>query len=273
MIPTVETISKGGSRVWELSGSDLTIEQSSVQGHSGPFKLLLQVRGKTEILQAGRRTVLNAEEFSFVDGARPFRVATAGTFEQILVTLPRSLIVSLYRGIERRTAVGHGGDGSAGLIRDFLVAYASSEASLSEKGHAYATSALVQLVGGLKDSSGSDSRETLLHRAILLIDMNIADADPEAIAGRLGISRRYLDLVFSRAGRTFSEELWERRLATAADRLQRFDTLSITEVAHAVGFKDSSHFSRSFRRRYGKPPGIWRRSMRHSDGISGQNRQ
>lgn len=254
----MEAVSKSGPRVWPIRGQNLAIEQSQSMQGSGSFKLLLQVAGAAEIHQSGRRTVLGADEFSLVDGASPFLISAGGAFQQILVTLPRSLLVSLYRGIEHRTAVGHGGNGSAALIRDFLRAFASSGVDMSENGHAYATSALAHLLGGLYPSSDSAAGESLHRRALLLIDMNIAEADAGTIAAQLGISRRYLDLIFSRTGGTFSEELWNRRLAVAADRLQRFSALSITEVAHAVGFKDSSHFSRAFRRRYGHPPGIWR---------------
>ncbi len=80
------------------------------------------------------------------------------------------------------------------------------------------------------------------------------------LAGELGIS-------FSRLSHLFTEHLgislrgcqaWGR-MAMAWELLthQRPD-LSLTEVAHAMKFSDSSHLSRAFKRRYGMTPKMFR---------------
>jgi AraC-like DNA-binding protein len=47
--------------------------------------------------------------------------------------------------------------------------------------------------------------------------------------------------------------LLERRLKCASRMLQTTD-MSVTEIAFECGFEDSSHFSRAFKERYGRPP-------------------
>ena len=52
------------------------------------------------------------------------------------------------------------------------------------------------------------------------------------------------------------------RLARAATLLVR-SNLSVAAVAHDCGFANPYHFSRRFRRRYGQPPGRYRRASQH----------
>jgi AraC-like DNA-binding protein len=46
----------------------------------------------------------------------------------------------------------------------------------------------------------------------------------------------------------------------AAEWLRRPGVVSITEVAHGVGFKDSAHFARMFRARHAQSPRHWMRA-------------
>lgn len=55
------------------------------------------------------------------------------------------------------------------------MAFASSKEYLSERGHTYATTALVHLVGGLDITSDDATWKSLYRRAILLIDTNITE--------------------------------------------------------------------------------------------------
>ena len=60
-------------------------------------------------------------------------------------------------------------------------------------------------------------------------------------------------------------------MVLAAEWLRRPGPVRVTEVAHGVGFKDSSHFARMFRARYGVSPGRWRlaqEGVRNDDGFS-----
>ncbi len=66
--------------------------------------------------------------------------------------------------------------------------------------------------------------------------------------------RRFSDLVREISGRSFVQELTDRRLEYARDLLQRGGN-TITGAAFSSGFNDISHFYRLYRRRYGGPPG------------------
>ena len=73
-------------------------------------------------------------------------------------------------------------------------------------------------------------------------------------AGLLSISPQYLSSVFSRTmGMTFSAYLSTLRLRKAAELLMESD-LSVTEICFACGYRNLSHFIRSFKARYGISP-------------------
>lgn len=86
------------------------------------------------------------------------------------------------------------------------------------------------------------------------------DLDPAAVAGRLGMSVRYLHRLLEETGKTFSEHVLDRRLERV-HRLLRDPRLAgrrISEIALEAGFSDLSHFNRSFRRRFGATPTVIR---------------
>lgn len=83
----------------------------------------------------------------------------------------------------------------------------------------------------------------------------------EEIAGRQGVTPRYVQLLLEEHGTTFGEFATERRLdeARAMLRSPRFNRWSIAGIAFEAGFKDLSHFNRRFRRRFGLTPSDFRR--------------
>ena len=56
--------------------------------------------------------------------------------------------------------------------------------------------------------------------------------------------------------------------ARFADSLLRATDMSVTDVCHASGFSDLSHFERAFKGRYGMSPSAWRREARRRDELA-----
>ena len=119
-------------------------------------------------------------------------------------------------------------------------------------------------------SAGEDPMTATTHKRALLRRVTETirerchepDLDPAAVAAALGVSRRYVHLLFASAGTTFSQELYACRLHRAQRLLcdKRFDGLGIAEIAWNCGFSEPSHFTRRFRERFGSPPSAYRQN-------------
>lgn len=106
--------------------------------------------------------------------------------------------------------------------------------------------------GGLAPWQERRAKEML--RAHLRGDVRIAD-----IAAECGLSAGYFATAFRRsAGQTPSAWLLSQRIEQARTLL-RDRALTLPQVAAATGFADQSHFTRTFTRLVGTPPGAWRR--------------
>jgi AraC-like DNA-binding protein len=114
------------------------------------------------------------------------------------------------------------------------------------------------------EEGASGPQAQWLERARRLIDERICDPDlgVAGIAAALGVSPRYLQMLFAAAGATPSAYILDRRLRLAAERLRRREAPCVTEVAMALGFNDLTHFGRAFRRRFGVTPRDYRDGRR-----------
>jgi AraC-like DNA-binding protein len=258
--PSLREVATGAPGVWAFSGASHSIEAARAEASTRPFKLLLQIQGRAEVRQGGRRVSLEPRQFALIDGADAFSVDASQFFEQVLIAMPRAAVLGRHRGIEHRTAVSHGRLEEEAVVGDLALSLGRHGSRLSEAALWRAIGSLVGLLGGLRDA-GATAGDSLMQRALALIDLELADIDAQTLAARLGVSRRYLDKLFSRTGTSVSQFLWERRLGSAADQLQAAHSGSVAEVAYSVGFKDLSHFSRAFHKRFGAPPRAWRRGI------------
>lgn len=97
------------------------------------------------------------------------------------------------------------------------------------------------------------------------IELNFSNPDLSAsqVATMCAISIRYLHLLLKNAGTSYSDLLWNNRLAKAKEWFQapHMAHYSITEIAFMAGFKNSAHFSRSFRRKFAVSPKEFRSAV------------
>jgi AraC family transcriptional regulator, positive regulator of tynA and feaB len=121
---------------------------------------------------------------------------------------------------------------------------------------------LLALAAAHDDAPPSTHKRALLRRVTETIRERCheSDLDPAKVAAAVGLSRRYVHMLFASAGTTFSRELYDFRLRRAERLLcdKRFDGLGIAEIAWNCGFSEPSHFTRRFRDRFGSTPSTYR---------------
>lgn len=93
------------------------------------------------------------------------------------------------------------------------------------------------------------------HQVMAVVSQMLAYDRPtmEAVAGELHISIRTMQRHLARWGVTF-EQLLDEYCHRLALQLLASGTLTITDIAFRLGYSDSAHFTRAFRRWTGKSP-------------------
>jgi AraC-like DNA-binding protein len=110
-----------------------------------------------------------------------------------------------------------------------------------------------------------------LEEVLRFIEVHLSDPQLSTamVARGCGISPRYLSFLLRLRETSFSELVWDQRLAKARDWLGRTDPrdISISEIAYGVGFKSPAHFSRMFKRVFGANPRDYRGDYRGDCGA------
>jgi AraC-like DNA-binding protein len=128
---------------------------------------------------------------------------------------------------------------------------------------------LIALAVGATRETGEAARGRGLRAAMLsAIKSDIVDRlDNEAlcvaeVAGRRGVTPRYVQMLFESEGTTFTQYVLEQRLARALRMLAapRHQGRTISAIAFEVGFGNLSYFNRTFRRHFGMTPSDARRT-------------
>ncbi|MDQ8197898.1 AraC family transcriptional regulator [Pelagicoccus enzymogenes] len=108
------------------------------------------------------------------------------------------------------------------------------------------------------DASGKAKQKTtdsLVIKALALIERNFKELSSlQEIADTLSVSSEHLCRVFKSSDRASPYRILIRRKMEHAYAQLKMTQLPIQEIAYSLGFTDSFHFSRAFKKRYGMPP-------------------
>ncbi|MFC0335264.1 response regulator [Paenibacillus sepulcri] len=106
----------------------------------------------------------------------------------------------------------------------------------------------------------SQSPKRLVAETKQIIDREYAsELTLQTLAKRLNVNYSYLSrLIKKETGVNFTDMLWECRIEAAKVKLLK-DDLKAYEIAYAVGFKDSAHFSMLFKKMAGCTPSEYKR--------------
>ncbi len=122
--------------------------------------------------------------------------------------------------------------------------------------------ALDMLVAATRFEAGSAEPAWLARVDEIVHDAFAARLSVAEIAREVGVHRAHLARVYKRhRGLSIGAHVRQLRLVWAADQLDE-SSESLSAIALRAGFSDQSHFTREFKRRFGIPPGAYRRARR-----------
>jgi AraC family transcriptional regulator, positive regulator of tynA and feaB len=234
----------------------------------------IQVAGAGSFRQGAVERNTSCGDIFFVDPLREFELGCERPFRHMSLKLPREWI-------DARLACREGIQGAlipaahplARLMRRYVATAFDIADSVPPAAAAMMGEHVVDLVAqALRDGHPGDVQSSQARRAAIFMrachTIALRFADPELstkeIADDAGVSARFLQLIFAAQGTSVSRQIFDERIRRAAKLLS--DPLAahrtVTDIAFACGFNDSSHFGRRFSARMSMTPSQWRKQMR-----------
>jgi len=228
------------------------------------YFLNLQVKGQCRMSQGGREAIVEPGDFAIVDSTEPYlNDYFSDEWEQHSFRIPQHLLRPRLQAPQRSCAVRIAGDSGIGkVVVDYLMSVARNTTQSSTEA-AVLGSSLIDLVAlslgatvNAQDAGKANARKAMYSSIINHIAMNATDPDlsPAKVATHFHLSTRYLHKILEDGGQSFGRILLDKRLERCALDLQSGNGRSISEIGLRWGFNDLSHFSRTFRQRFGMTP-------------------
>src|SRR5580658_8511575 len=215
---------------------------------AGCYKIGLQLRGSSVLIQDGREATLTPGDFTLYDTDRPYTLAFSDPHRMLVLVFPRDVLglpQDRLAGLTATRLPGEAG-GMATLIGPFL--------------------ALVGTVLTERLECAPPSPDTA-HRALMLqitafIETHLGEAElaPAQIAAAHHISLRQLHKLFHASGTTVAGWIRQRRLEHCGHDLRdpRCAARPVAAVGARWGYPDPAHFSRLFKASFGLSPRDYR---------------
>ncbi|CAN7712465.1 helix-turn-helix domain-containing protein [Neorhizobium tomejilense] len=234
------------------------------------IKLVIQTHGCSSLAQNGRNVPVGADAFVMYDPSRPYTLTNSTAVRLLLLQLPRRALpaAAVTRLMDPFVAMSE----HAGMQRILLSLMDSTIREIGElddTARASLGQTMIELIRTMigvdpqRERSSAHSLDLLRRRVKDFVSDQISrpDLDIGMIARRMGCSVRYVYRAFEAEGTTPADYIWSLRLERAAARLRDATCRpgEISEIAFALGFSSSAHFSRAFRSRYALSPSKWRK--------------
>ncbi len=242
-------------------------------GRDRAVLLHLSYAGRCVNSQSGREAVLETGDFTLCDASLPYSVRFAEPNHMLCLRIPRARLSERLGDVDLFLCAPMKGDRGAGaMLSSFLTNLWAHVDEPGDDDWAETVSGVILdliVLAYRPMQSGHamlSARQQWRDKARAFIDCHICDPNlgVSSIARALGVSPRYVQMLFAADGATPSAYVMDRRLRLAAERLRNAEDCGVTEVAMAVGFNDLTHFGRVFRRRFGVTPRAYREGVRSS---------
>jgi AraC-like DNA-binding protein len=222
--------------------------------------------GFVKVEQMGRSAQVGAGDITVYLSTEPYDLIFNEWSDTRVLRIPLAVIKPYVRNLEDLTAkVIPRASVEASMLHGMMASLWNGRMSLSNSSVASVSDALVQVTAaGLQASSNLpnhrasnlDAYYVAKAKEVILHDIRKASLNTETVAAAVGISSRHLARLFECEALSVSRMIWIERLEGCKRELARSgrSKRTIDAVAYSWGFSSASHFSRSFRSRFGMSP-------------------
>ncbi|NEA30593.1 helix-turn-helix domain-containing protein [Streptomyces sp. SID13031] len=227
----------------------------------------LQLAGRRSVVQGDRRTTLGPGDLVLLDCRRPYLSTSLDQASQYSVRIPTAELALPDQALAHVVGVRLGSESPVvKLAATYLTQLVGLGAEADLDVFEAPTIELIRAVVASRLDDGVPAVEppenTLALRIMEFARQHLTDPDLTAtkIARAHNISVRHLYTTMSRSGIVLGEWIRGHRLEGCRRELARsaVSGRTVSSIAHAWGFGDATHFSRTFRESFGMSPREWR---------------
>jgi len=250
------------------------IDRSDIQA-TGRSLFHLQTRGFSNTISGQNSAVCATGEMTACHSDDPYEIEVSHNNECLVIDCPDSSIsvaplkgrsLSVTQSIHMRMLYGF-------VLNIFEQKWENSSPSVTEEAHL--EDALLALLKNCVSSIDSIAQEPtkapvdaqdVYKRAVAFISEHLGDSGVRTglVAKRLGVGEHIVQRAFAKFGTTPTAYILDTRLKEAERKLANGQfTGSLTDLAHELGFSDSSHFSRKFKTHFKVTPSQFLRNRRN----------
>ena len=234
------------------------------------YTFMVQRAGTCGVEQAGANALLLPGDMLLFDNSQPYRLLFDQPFRQTVIQAPRACFGAMAHDLQRSVAQWLRPTGGFGrLVEGFVRGLDEALPDTDDGEAAVLVDELFHLLAAhsaatrTSDDGGVAAQRALVERAQRHARERIGDPESNlvAMAGAQRVSPRTLQRAFASHGTGVMRWLRDERLARCAAALAdpALVTRAIADIAIANGLRDVPAFCRSFKARYGRTPGGWRR--------------
>lgn len=235
------------------------------------FLLNIQRQGSSLVRQDGREASLVSGDMAVYSSARCYDLAFDSAFSQTVLVFPADMMRGMIPTIDALTATTLNSQNPTTKLLTLMAdcCFQTPFETMSMHTMAHAANALTEIFAAniAEFSAGIDavkSNLALFHMArikqYVLENLKNPELSIQNMSQSLRISPAHIHRLFKMEEQTLSAWIWTRRLLACKLALQNpaKSHLTISQIAYDCGFSNSSHFSRSFRTKFGTTAREWR---------------
>lgn len=262
----------GDITVADVSGSGIDASHTRAEvahTRSHLYAACVNLDGDTRIKRRGEQITIQKGDVFITDSRQQFALDLERPWRHLVVSLPTQLMDSRMTRPDLISGIVVRDQPLMQLWASHLAGGFAIASSLSPAAATLFARHSVELLGQAVDEMHYDRptpsealRAAQFQRACSLITLRFGDPNlgPGQIARHLRMSTRSLARLFASRNETVMRRVFDERVRQAMKLLAAPEAAhrSITEIAFACGFNDSSHFGRVFAARAHMTPSLWR---------------